>query len=73
MISDEKRRILLHLWQTEADDFCSTTWRADLTDEEEALVNSWDDEYNEQDYYSGNGWNDLSDEELIMLDMMTRV
>lgn len=70
MISEEKKRVLMELWRTEGDDFCSTTWRGDLTPEEEELVNSWDDEFfeNEED-----AWEDMTAEDFMFLEASQRI
>lgn len=75
MIDEANRRVLRHLWETEDDRICSSTWRTTLTPEEEKLVNQWDEEYAQQgepvydvDYVI----DDLTDEDLAAMELMER-
>lgn len=47
MITAERLEALHQLWSTETDDEETQEWRYDLTEEEAALVDTWDSAYEE--------------------------
>lgn len=47
MITAEKREALRQLWSIETSEEETQDWRYDLTDEEAALVDTWDSVYEE--------------------------
>ena len=47
MITAERLEALHQLWSIETDDEETQEWRYDLTDEEAALVRTWDSAYGE--------------------------
>lgn len=47
MITAEKREALRQLWRIETSEEETQEWRYDLTEEEAALVDTWDSAYEE--------------------------
>lgn len=72
MIDEKTRRVLRHLWETEDERICTATWRTTLTEEEEQLVFSWDEELEQTRSGFETFYNDLSDEDLAAMEMEER-
>lgn len=72
MIDDTTRHVLRHLWETEDERICTAAWRTTLTEEEEALVNKWDEELENPRQGYETFYNDLADEDIAAMEMEER-